>query len=69
MKTSVANQLLSAQMAYDELTGLGIQPIQVKDLKGTTLAGGASAWVAVMALARVPIPGARARPPSSGGTG
>ena len=26
-------------------------------------ASGASAWVAVMALARVPIPGARARPP------
>lgn len=45
MRTSPSNDVLSAFMIEDELFGTGVQPVTVKDLLGTTLHFGASAWI------------------------
>lgn len=42
---SATNDLLSALLTVDELTGNGIGPYILKDLKGTTLVTAESAWI------------------------
>lgn len=44
-QSSQVNDLLSARMALDELTGLGTAPLLVKDIVGTTLITAQSAWL------------------------
>jgi hypothetical protein len=45
MQTSLSNDILSAYMVADELSGQGIVPFQVKDLQGTTLVLAKESWV------------------------
>lgn len=45
IRTSSSNDVLAAKLAADELDGSGVFPITVKDLLGTTLHFGQSAWV------------------------
>lgn len=45
MRTSSSNDVLAAAAAQDELDGTGVYPVQVKDLLGTSLHFGQSAWV------------------------
>lgn len=44
-QTSPANDLLSAAHATDDLTGLAVLPMSVKDGNGTTIAGALRTWV------------------------
>jgi len=45
-QTSLVNDLLSASLNLDLITNLGILPLIVKDLAGTTLFVATSAWIA-----------------------
>ncbi len=45
MQTSLSNDILSAYMVADELSGQGIVPFQVKDLQGATLVLAKESWV------------------------
>lgn len=51
MQSSASNDLLSGAAIADESTGLGIFPVMIKDMAGTTLAIAANAWVKKMANA------------------
>lgn len=44
-QTSLTNDLLSQEQEVDELTGLGVYPLTVKDLNGTTLVYAPEAWL------------------------
>ncbi len=44
-QTSASNDILSAALAQDELTGLGTGVFQLADASGRTNANGAEAWV------------------------
>lgn len=46
LASSQSNDLLSAAQIEDELTGLGVGPLMIKDLNGTTIIQAASAWIA-----------------------
>jgi len=46
MQTSITNDLLSSAMIADQLSNLGVFPLVVKDLRGTTLFFAAQAWIA-----------------------
>jgi hypothetical protein len=45
LQTSTANDILSAELAKDELSGANIGPVFVKDLRGRTLIQGDEAWL------------------------
>ncbi len=45
LQTSASNDILSAAQVADELTGLGVFPLMIKDLLGTTLLVAPNAWV------------------------
>jgi hypothetical protein len=45
LQTSQGNDVLSAMLKIDELTKHAIGPVFIKDLFGTTLVGGAEAWL------------------------
>lgn len=45
LQSSPSNDLLSANMVADEATGVAYGEVMVKELNGTTVAGGANAWV------------------------
>ena len=45
LQTSASNDVLTARHALDKLTKLGVGPIFVKDLRGTTTVQGAEAWI------------------------
>src|SRR5688572_18999118 len=44
-QSSLTNVALSALATIDETTNLGVAPLQVKDLNGTTLIAAPSAWI------------------------
>lgn len=44
-QSSPSNDILSAIAVADELSNSGVNPIQVKDNNGTSLASGESAWI------------------------
>lgn len=43
--TSLSNDVLSAIVAADEVSGAGVLPFMVKDLRGTTLCLAKEAWI------------------------
>src|SRR4051812_46637986 len=45
MGSSLSNDDLSVAAALDELRGDGVGPILLKDLQGSSIAGGPNAWV------------------------
>ncbi len=45
LQSSLSNDVLSAAAAADELGGLGVGPLLIKDLTGATLVAAESAWV------------------------
>jgi hypothetical protein len=45
MASSLANDILSAIAAADELAGTGVGPLFLKDLNGNTLVAAANAWI------------------------
>ncbi len=51
MQTSPSNDILAALAAADELDGLGVGPLLVKDLQGSTLALAQNAWIKKIATA------------------
>jgi hypothetical protein len=44
-QSSEKNAELSAIVAVDKLTGAGVNPMMVRDINGTTLLAGTSAWI------------------------
>jgi len=44
-QTSITNDALSAKYKADKLNNLGISPLTIKDLNGTTLFYSAQAWI------------------------
>ncbi len=44
-QTSASNDVLAAIHNTDEGTGLGVFPVQIRDLNGTTLVSAVTAWV------------------------
>jgi hypothetical protein len=45
LQTSASNDVLSGRLALDRLSKVAMGPIFVKDLRGTTIAQGAEAWI------------------------
>lgn len=45
MQSSPCNDLLSAAQQADELTGIGVGPLMIKDMNGTTLVMAGNAWI------------------------
>lgn len=46
--SSPANDILTALAKADELSGIGVAPLFIKDLRGTTLVSGPRAWIKKM---------------------
>lgn len=44
-QSSPINTALSAIAALDEVSNLGVKPLQIKDLNGTTLVAAPAAWI------------------------
>ncbi len=49
LKSSMSNDLLSAQAALDRQTGQGVVPVQVKDGNGAAVASGRNVWIVKIA--------------------
>jgi hypothetical protein len=45
LQTAQANEILSAELERDELTGHNMGPVSIEDLFGSTLVAGAQAWI------------------------